>query len=184
MEHFFEWDRAGDAHHGVTALFTADEIVVRVAELAATLVDWFEEEPVAQVIMNGAFMFAADLLRAMSSRGLVVEMDFIRLEKDRTAGTVDLIGASDRPVEGREVLIIDDIFETGHTLDRAREHFMSRGAAAVTSVILLDKSLGRKTVCQPDFTGFKCPDVFVIGYGMDVGHRYRELPFIGRMGQA
>ncbi|WP_308911377.1 phosphoribosyltransferase [Pseudokordiimonas caeni] len=183
-EFFFDWDRAGEAHHGVEPIFTSDEIIERVEELAASLHRWFEEEPVAQVIMNGAMMFAADLTRAMSARGTVMEMDFIQVAKNRRAGTVDLVAASNLPVEGREVLIIDDIYETGNTLAFAHAHFKALGAANITSVVLLDKSQGRQTVFKPDFVGFECPDIFVIGYGMDVAYRYRELPFIGKMGRA
>ncbi|WP_374762875.1 phosphoribosyltransferase [Yunchengibacter salinarum] len=179
-----DWGRSEPSVHGVEPVHTAAEIAARVDELAASLTSWLEGEPVAQVIMNGAFMFAADLTRAMSARGSVVEMDFITLEKDRRAGTVSLLAASDRPVADRDVLIIDDIFETGHTLSYALDHYERLGAASVTSVVLLDKSAGRETVCRPDFTGFRCGDMFVVGYGMDVGHRFRELPFIGRMGSA
>lgn len=180
----FDWDRAGDNQHGVEPIFTSDEIVNRVEELAGALHRWFETEPVAMVVMNGAMMFAADLVRAMSARGTVMEMDFITVKKNRRAGTRDLIAAADRPVEDRDVLIIDDIFETGKTLSFARDHFLAQGAQSVTSVTLLDKSAGRQVLLKPDFIGFECPDIFVIGYGMDIGFRYRELPFIGRLGQA
>jgi len=184
MHFFFDWGQAGDEHHGVEPVFTSDEILARVDELAAQLVRWFDEEPVAQVVMNGAMMFAADLTRAMSSRGCVMEMDFIHVKKDRRKDNVDLVAASELPVEGREVLVIDDIFENGRTLSFASNYFMAQGAQSVTSVVLLDKSGGRKTNIKPDFIGFECPDIFVIGYGMDIAYRYRELPFIGKMGRA
>ena len=184
MDYLFNWNRAGDAHHGIEPVFTADEIVTRVDELAGALARWFDTEPVAQVIMNGAMMFAADLTRAMSVRGCVMEMDFVRMNKDRDAGTVELVATSKLDVKGRDVLLIDDIFDTGRAIDLARHHFTEQGADSVTSVVLLDKSNGRETISRPDFVGFDCPDVFVIGYGMDIGYRYRELPFIGKMGQA
>ena len=184
MDHFFDWNKAGDAHHGIEPVFTADEIVAKVDDLASRLTRWFDTEPVAQVVMNGAMMFAADLTRAMSSRGCVMEMDFIRLERNRKEETVKLIAASELPVEGRDVLVIDDIFEHGRTLTFARDYFLALGAESVTSVVLLDKSAGRATNINPDFVGFECPDIFVIGYGMDIAYRYRELPFIGKMGRA
>ncbi|GHF11697.1 hypoxanthine phosphoribosyltransferase [Kordiimonas sediminis] len=184
MDYFFDWKEAHSAHHGIEPIITSDEIVVRIEELAKSLCRWFDTEPVAQVIMNGAMMFAADLTRAMSSRGCVMEMDFIQLEKNRREKTVKLLAASNLDVKGRDVLIIDDIFDTGATLSFAVENFLSLGAESVTSVVLLDKSNGKETLAKPDFIGFECPDVFVIGYGMDVGYRYRELPFIGKMGQA
>lgn len=181
---FFDWDRADDAHHGVEPIFSADEIVTRVEELAASLCRWFDDEPVAHVVMNGAVMFAADLTRAMSSRGAVLEMDFLTVEKNRRDGTRKLVAATNRPVNNRDVLVIDDIFETGRTMTLARDHFTALGASSVTFVALLDKSQGNTGDLKPDFTGFDCPDVFVIGYGMDVAYRYRELPFIGKMGRA
>lgn len=186
MDPFFNWGRARDAHHGIEPLFTAGEIVERVEELAKILSHWFndDEEPVAEVIMNGAVMFGADLVRALSSRGVVMEMDFIQLQRNRKEGDVKLIAASNRPVTGRHVLIIDDIYDTGHSLLFAKEHFYRLGAEQVTSVVLLDKSAGRETVAQPDYIGFECPDVFVIGYGMDIGFKYRELPFVGKLGSA
>lgn len=185
MDYFFDWDKAGDAHVGIEPVFTADEIVNKVDELASRLTRWFDTEPVAQVVMNGAMMFAADLSRAMSMRGCVMEMDFIHVKKKpRQKSTVELIAASDLPVKGRDVLIIDDIFEQGHTLAFTRDHFLSQGAESVTSVVLLDKSGNSKPLVNPDFVGFECPDVFVIGYGMDIAYRYRELPFIGKMGRA
>jgi len=181
---FFDWNRADDAHRGIEPIFTADEIVNRVEEIADSLARWFDDEPVAHVVMNGAVMFATDLVRAMSSRGAVMEMDFLTVEKNRREGTRRLIAATNRPVHNRDVLVIDDIFETGRTLKLAREHFLALGASSVTFVALLDKSQGKVSDVAPDFTGFQCPDVFVIGYGMDVAYRYRELPYIGKMGRA
>jgi len=184
MDHFFNWKQAKDAHHGVEPVFTADEIIDKVEDLAVRLTRWFDEEPVAQVLMNGAMVFAADLVRAMSSRGCVMEMDFIQLEKNRQDGAVKLAAASNLPVEGRDVLLIDDIFDDGKTLSFAYEHYKKLGASSITSVVLLDKSGGKETTIKPDFIGFECPDIFVIGYGMDIAYRYRELPFIGKMGRA
>ncbi|WND03978.1 phosphoribosyltransferase family protein [Temperatibacter marinus] len=186
MDPFFDWGRAKNAHEGVEPLFTAGEIVERVEELATLLSKWMDddEEPLAQVIMNGAVMFGADLVRALSSRGVVLEMDFIHMQRNSQAGTVDLIAASNRPVTGRHVLIIDDIFDTGRTLQKAKDHFYRLGADQVTSVVLLDKSNGKETATRPEYIGFECPNVFVIGYGMDIGFRYRELPFVGKLGTA
>lgn len=184
MTTFFDWDKAGDAHHGIEPVFTADEIIGKVDELANRLTRWFDEEPVAQVLMNGAMMFAADLSRAMSIRGCVMEMDFIQLEKNRATKSVKFIAASNLPVKGRDVLLIDDIFDDGDTLTFAHDYYQSLGAQSVTSVVLLDKSAGRTPKLRPDFVGFECPDIFVIGYGMDIAYRYRELPFIGKMGRA
>lgn len=169
---------------GIQPIFTADEISERMADMAESIAHWFEEDLVAQVVMNGAFMFASDLTRALANHDIVIEMDFLTVEKDRRKGTRSLGFASNRPVLNRDVLIIDDIFETGRTLKMAHDHFTKLGASSITSVALLDKSKGRDVAMRPDYIGFDCPDYFVIGYGMDIGYRYRELPFIGRIGQA
>ncbi len=184
MSTYFNFDRLSDVHQGLETLFTVQEIKNAIDQLADKLAKWFDEEPIAEVVMNGAFIFAADLVRALSNRGVILEMDFIRLEKDRRAGKVTLIAANDRPVVGREILLIDGIFEHGKTLEYAKKHFEHLGASGITSCVLLDKSDGIETKMKPDFTGFKCPNVFVVGYGLDVGHRYREVPFIARLGQA
>ena len=77
------------------------------------------------------------------------------------------------------MLLIDDILESGKTLKFTRELMMERGAAQVSIAVLLDKSMRRKTDLQADFVGFECPDMFVVGYGMDVGHAFSQLPFVG-----
>ena len=180
----FNWPDSDETHQGIEPIFTANDIQARIDELATVLARWFEDEPVAQVVMNGAFLFAADICRALSARGVVMEMDFLTVEKNRRTGERSLAFATNRPVADRDVLIIDDIFETGNTLAMATEHFTNLGASSVTSVVLLDKSNGKDVGIRPDYVGFDCPSVFVIGYGMDIGYRYRELPFIGKMGQA
>jgi hypoxanthine phosphoribosyltransferase len=87
----------------------------------------------------------------------------------------------DSDVKGRDVLLIDDILESGTTLTHARKILMDRDANSVAIAVLLDKRTRRsaKTPLDADFTGFECPDHFVVGYGMDVGHAFRELPFVG-----
>ena len=82
-------------------------------------------------------------------------------------------------MKGRDVLIIDDILESGKTLKFTRDLMLERGASRVALAVLLDKSMRRKTDLEADFVGFPCPDQFVVGYGMDVGHAFRQLPFVG-----
>jgi hypoxanthine phosphoribosyltransferase len=84
-------------------------------------------------------------------------------------------------VGGRNVLIIDDILESGRTLAFAKQHIAQRGAACVLTCVLLNKAVERAVLIDADFTVFECPNEFVIGYGMDLAHRYRELPFVGRL---
>jgi hypoxanthine phosphoribosyltransferase len=82
---------------------------------------------------------------------------------------------------GRNVLIVDDILESGRTLAFAKDLVAARGAARVLTCVLLDKPVPRAAEIAADFRAFECPDVFVVGYGMDLAHRLRELPFVGRL---
>ncbi|HAN62913.1 MAG TPA: hypoxanthine phosphoribosyltransferase, partial [Rhizobiales bacterium] len=84
-------------------------------------------------------------------------------------------------LQGRDVVIVDDILDSGRTLAFAKARLETRGARSVKTCVLIDKKLPRTTAITPDFTGFPCPPVFVVGYGMDLAHRYRELPFIGEV---
>ena len=95
------------------------------------------------------------------------------------AGEVRLLRDVDTDVAGRDVLLIDDILESGNTLKYTRDLMLSRGARKVGIAVLLDKSMKRKADLTADYTGFECPDQFVVGYGMDVAHAFRELPFVG-----
>jgi len=168
---------------GITLLFSAADIADRLEELAETIVTVAERPLLVEVIMNGAVIFGADLIRALSRHGLTVEIDFLALssygEGTESAGDVVLEADARGAIGGRDVLLIDDILETGHTLAFAKSYFKQRGAARVMTCVLLDKSAGHTPMVMPDFTGFSCPDRFVVGYGMDYAYRYRELPYIG-----
>jgi len=94
---------------------------------------------------------------------------------------VRLLRDIDSDVRDRDVLLIDDILESGKTLKFVRELMLERGARSVSIAVLLDKSVRRKVDLDADFVAFECPDYFVVGYGMDVGHAFRQLPFVGRV---
>ena len=89
--------------------------------------------------------------------------------------------ALDLDVQQRHVILIDDVLDSGRTLAFAKDLISARGAAKIETCVLLDKRAARAVSIEPDYCAFTCPDVFVVGYGMDVGHRYRELPFVGRL---
>ncbi len=170
---------------GIESIFSAAEIAARVEDMADAIVEYVERPLLVEVIMNGAVVFASDLVRALSRRGVVVEIDFIALSSYGTGTTSSgeiVIEADARgAIGGRDVLLVDDILETGRTLAFAKNYFMAKGAHRVMSCVLLDKSKGRSPAMRPDFWGFTCPDLFVIGYGMDYAYRYRELPYIGHL---
>ena len=136
-------------------------------------------------VLKGSFVFAADLLRALHRAGLSPQVDFLSLSSYRagttSSGRVEIVRDIEIDVPGRNVLIVDDILESGRTLAFAKDLIAARGAARVLTCVLLDKPVPRAAEIVADFKAFECPDVFVVGYGMDLGGRLRELPFVGRL---
>ncbi|MBB4009287.1 hypoxanthine phosphoribosyltransferase [Allorhizobium taibaishanense] len=166
----------------IEPLFTAEQIAARNIELAKAIVDGPSEDLLVISILKGSFIFAADLIRSLHHVGIAPEVEFITLSSYGT-GTVSqgvkIIKDIDSDVTGRNVLLIDDILESGRTLLFARDLMYQRGAANVTIAVLLDKKVKRQEALEADYVGFECPDYFVVGYGMDVAHAFRELPFVG-----
>ena len=134
-------------------------------------------------VLKGSFVFAADLIRALHAAGVAPEVEFIILSSYRTAtvssGRVQILRDVESEVRGRDVLLVDDILESGRTLAFAKDLLAARGAARVLTCVLLEKPGKRAVKIDADFLGFRCPDVFVVGYGMDIAHAFRQLPFVG-----
>ena len=170
----------------IDVLYSTEEIAARVAALAAEIRDaGFRENLLVVAVLKGGFVFAADLIRALHVAGVSPEVDFMSLSsyRDGTAssGTVTVLRDLETDVAGRNVLIVDDILESGRTLAYAKKLLAERGAARVGLAVLLDKPGHRVAAIEGDFVGFTCPDLFVVGYGMDMGHAFRELPYIGHV---
>ena len=166
----------------IEPLFTPEMIAARNRAMAAEIAASPKKDLLVISILKGSFIFAADLIRALHDAGLEPEVEFITLSsygRGTTSQGVKIIKDIDSDVRGRDVLLIDDILESGNTLKFTRDLMLSRGANRVAIIALLDKSMRRKTDIEADFVGFECPDKFVVGYGMDVGHAFRELPFVG-----
>ncbi len=176
-----------DAAHAIRPLFIAEQIAVRVEELARGIAALRLEDPVVVGVLQGSVMFAADLLKALNLLGLRPEIDFLQLasygDGTQSSGAVDILRDVVTPIEGRDVVIADDILDTGRTLSFAKTMFEARGARSVRICVLLDKQVPRVMEVMPDLIGFYCPPVFVVGYGMDLAGDYRELPFIGEIEQ-
>ena len=166
----------------IDPLYTAEVIAARNVEMAEQIVKGPINDLLVIAVLKGSFIFAADLIRAMHTVGLAPEVEFITLSSYGT-GTVSqgvkIIKDIDSDVHGRDVLLIDDILESGRTLRFAKELMLERGAKSVTIAVLLDKKVKRSTDLEADYVGFECPDYFVVGYGMDVAYAFRELPFVG-----
>ena len=151
----------------IRVLFSEERIAARIAELAQDIVAAMARELVIISVLKGGFIFTADLIRALHRAGLEPEILF-----DLSAN-----------VAGREVLVVDDILDTGRTLLFARNLLGEREATTVKACCLLDKAERRMVDVEAEFVGFACPNEFVVGYGLDFAHRYRELPYIGVLGE-
>ncbi len=172
-------------------LFSAEEIAARVDALAQEIVDQHKasQKPLLLVsILRGAFIYTADLIRALATLELDAEVDFLGLssygEGTRSKGRVRLTRDLDTDVAGRDVLIVEDILDSGRTLNFVKALLESRGASRVCICVLLDKPERREVAVEADFTGFVAPDAFVVGYGMDVAGLGRGLPYIGTLPDA
>jgi hypoxanthine phosphoribosyltransferase len=167
----------------VKVLFDAERIAERNRTLAAEIKAANPERLLVIAVLKGSFIFAADLIRALHTAGLAPEVEFVSLSSYRegtvSSGTVTILHDVESDVRDRDVVLVDDILESGRTLAYAKDLFAARGARRVLTCVLLEKPGKRAVELKPDFVGFHCPDVFVVGYGMDVAHAYRQLPFVG-----
>ena len=171
----------------ISVLYGADEIATRVRGLATEIAGRMGPKPLIIPILKGSFIFAADLLRALHEVGAEPDMDFITLSSygagTKSLGEVTIIRDTEALIEGRDVLLVDDILESGRTLAYAKDLMAARGAASVQGCVLLRKPGKLAVDIDVEFAGFDCPDLFVVGYGMDVAHACRQLPFIGVIGE-
>ncbi|HEY4191784.1 MAG TPA: hypoxanthine phosphoribosyltransferase [Mesorhizobium sp.] len=166
----------------IEVLFSASAIARRNLELAKEIAGNDYHDLLVISILKGSFIFAADLIRAMHDVDLSPEMEFIFISSygaGTASGEVRVLRDIDNEVAGRDILLIDDILESGKTLTFTRDLMLSRGAKSCSIAVLLDKRMRRQTDLNADYVGFDCPDHFVVGYGMDAGHAFRELPFVG-----
>jgi hypoxanthine phosphoribosyltransferase len=166
----------------VPVLLSQDVIQQRVHALAKEIRTYYlkSEHPLTVVgVLHGAFVFMADLVRTLD---LPIQCDFLSMysyEGSETTGEIR-VGMDVRDsVSGRDVLVVEDIVDTGLTVNFLMEHLARRGAASVRLCTLLSKPARRRIEVPVDYVGFEIEDRFVVGYGMDYNGRYRNLPFIG-----
>ncbi len=166
-----------------SVLFDEASLAARVEAMAREIAAADPRDLIAIPIMTGAFVFAADLLRALHRAGLAPEVDFLQLASygagKKSSGRVEMTRSLGARVAGRDALLIDDILESGRTLAVAQKLLVERGARRVMIAALLEKPHRREIEVHADFVGFSCPDRFVVGYGMDHAGFYRQLPFVG-----
>jgi hypoxanthine phosphoribosyltransferase len=169
-----------------TVLITSDQIQARIKELAAEIeADYPRDKPIHLVcVLKGGFVFLADLVRAMTSR---VTLDFIAVssyEKGTTSsGEVRMLKDLDVALEGKHVIIVEDIVDTGLTLVYLQGILRARGPASLRTACLLSKPSRRKVDVKVDYIGFTIDDLFVVGYGLDYAGQYRSLPHIAVLDQ-
>ena len=161
-------------------LLSEQRIQDRVKELGAQITrEYAGRNPLLIGVLKGACFFLTDLLRAIDTR---VGIEFMAISSygasTRTSGEVRILKDLDVPVEGRDLIVVEDIVDTGLTLSYLLANLKSRGAASVKLVALLDKFERREREVEIDYLGFQIPDHFVVGYGLDYAERYRNLPFI------
>jgi hypoxanthine phosphoribosyltransferase len=168
-------------HRDVKAiLFTAEQIRARVAEMAADIAaDYREREPVLVGVLDGAVVFLADLMRALP---IAVRVDFVKWSSygdgTTSSGEVQMLKDLSFSVEGKHLLVVEDIVDTGLTLRYLLENLETRDVASLAVAALLDKPSRRKAAVKLDYVGFQVPDEFVVGYGLDFAQRYRNLPYV------
>jgi hypoxanthine phosphoribosyltransferase len=169
----------------VHALFTAEAVAARVDEMARDIRRAMPSQFTIVGILTGSFVFVADLLRALDREGAAPKVEFMRLASygmgTSSAGEVQVLSGLSGRFQGEPVVIVDDIQDTGRTLKVAKRILDDRGAAPIYTCALLDKPERREVEFQADLIGFKIPDVFVVGYGIDWAERFRHLPYIGRV---
>ena len=164
-----------------SVLYSEKAIAAMVESLGKQLTkDYKDSRPVMVCVLKGASIFFTDLCREMDCN---LDMDFITVSSygasSKTSGVVKLTKDLDISIEGRDVIIVDDIIDSGLTLKHLKQLFSTRNPKSVKTIALLDKKACHPAELATDYVGFQCPDKFVVGYGLDYANNYRNLPFIG-----
>ncbi len=162
-------------------LFTEEQIQARVRELGEAISrDFAGREPVFIGVLKGSFIFMADLMRAVS---IPCSVDFMAVSSygsgTRSSGAVRINKDLSQDIQGKEVILVEDILDSGVTLSYLSRYLKNRDPAGITIATLLDKPARRKAEVYPRYSGFEIPDEFVVGYGLDYAEKYRNLPYIG-----
>ncbi|MCY0887861.1 MAG: hypoxanthine phosphoribosyltransferase [Alicyclobacillaceae bacterium] len=162
-------------------LFDEEQIQQRVAELGDILSrECANCHPLFVCVLKGAVIFMADLVKHVT---VPLEMDFMATSSygasSKSSGVVRILKDLEASVEGRHLILVEDIVDSGLTLRYLRDNLLHRGAASVRIVSLFDKPEGRSVDIRPDHYGFRVPNEFIVGYGLDYAERYRNLPYVG-----
>jgi hypoxanthine phosphoribosyltransferase len=166
-------------------LLSLDAVAARVEAMAQAIAPQVDDDTVVVCLLTGAIWFAADLMRALDRRGVRPLFDALWLSSyadgTSSSGVVQVRAGLQRSVEGRKVLLVDDVVESGLSLAEAVRLMREAGAAEVLSAVFACKPWPQTRAVEPDFTGWDAPDRFLVGYGMDVAGRHRGMGGIGAM---
>ncbi|MBB1095587.1 hypoxanthine phosphoribosyltransferase [Limosilactobacillus agrestis] len=162
-------------------LYAQDQVNQRLDELANTLTEKYQDQfPLIVPVMTGAMMFTSEMMKRLN---LKLNVDYIDVasyaENSESTGKVKLIQDLSHNIKDRPVIIMEDIIDTGHTLKYLAQLFADRGAKSIEICSLLDKPARREVDVEADYVGFKVPNEFIVGYGLDFNGLYRNLPFVG-----
>ncbi|MBD0384564.1 hypoxanthine phosphoribosyltransferase [Paenibacillus sedimenti] len=162
-------------------LYSEEQIQDKIKELGEQLsIDYEGKNPLVICVLKGAFIFMADLVKQIK---VPLELDFMAVSSygasTKSSGVVKIIKDLDVPVEGRHILIVEDIIDSGLTLSYLIDVLERRNAKSISVVALFNKPARRTVELEPDYSGYVLPDEFVVGYGLDYAEKYRNLPFIG-----
>lgn len=161
--------------------FTEDQLAERVRELGRQIsAEYKDRNPIFIGVLKGSFVFMADLMRAID---IYCDIDFMSVSSygsgTKTTGAVKITKDLSHDIEGRHVIIVEDILDSGLTLNYLRSYLEVRQPASIKICTLMDKPARRQAPIHADYVGFECPDEFIVGYGLDFAERYRNLPYIG-----
>jgi hypoxanthine phosphoribosyltransferase len=173
-----------NVHDDIEEILIGEDILqARIAVLAGAIMDDYQGKELVLVgILKGAIMFMVDLARHLS---MPLDMDFMAISSygnsTESSGVVRILKDLDAPIEGKHVLIVEDIIDSGLTIRYLMENLERRGPASLSICALLDKEKAgvREKVLAPAYVGFRIPDRFVVGYGLDYAQKYRNLPYVG-----
>lgn len=161
-------------------LISREELEAKAAELATVLAsEYADKKPILVGLLKGSTMFMADLMKELTIDLQIDFMDVSSYSGTMSTGDVKIVKDLDNSVRDRHVLIVEDIVDTGRTLEKVIELLHSRNAASVEMVTLLDKPEARVAPISAKYVGFTIPKLFVVGYGLDYNEKYRNLPYVG-----
>ena len=166
-------------------LLSEAEIAERVDRMAAEIAPRVSDDTVAVCLLTGGIWFAADLTRALARHGRLVRFEALWLasygDEQQSKGRVEIRADTQRDLTGRQVLLLDDVFDTGLTMAFAAEHLKTRGASGVLTAVFARKPWPEPRALTPDFVGWEAPGRYLVGYGLDSAGRMRGLPGIGAL---